>query len=579
MKKTSQAILPEEMDLRDLLRVLRRSAPAILAATLLVGGGAYSWAARQPAMYSASASLMTGNNTYANALVADTLAAPPVLPPGALEQAIRSQKVVSDVIARLKRSSLPDSYVRKIASDLEAELTEGQFKRFSVRAPVESENGGVYEIRGLAETPDAARILTSFGVAAVLAWDQARARQDVIRAQNILQQQYDAVSAQVAATPRNSPELERLRQSQAEVRQALTHMISLRSSVGDSLSIVSAPVTPRDPVEPNPPRSGLIAAVLAALLTGSLALLRHLTRPLIYSPHDLQGLGPPVLAQLPSLKFRRGRPVNIIQAGRTGGWSKGISFLGLNLLAAANHRSPARIVVSGISGGEGASSVTAALADSLGKRGYRVLVLETEWQQPSQLAIFSPTGESRPAQADGGASPAEAQAQDAVPETPNGRVVHLSPNVDLLSAEQVASALQQRRQTEGGTVNLSFQALMTHWSHHYDVLLIDAPPLGRVPDGAALAARCDGVMLVVQSGQTAFEAVSDVVQNAALAHAPVLGFVINHAAVPRLATVPSVTSALPGGGLPHAEAVAGAYEGPGRTSVALPSRLDTLKRE
>lgn len=562
------------MDLRDLLRVLRRSAPAILATTLLAGGGAYFLAARQPAMYAASASLMTGNNTYANALVADTLAAPPVLPPGALEQAIRSQRVINDIITRLDRSSLPNRYVEKISSDLEAELTEGQYKRFSVRAPLESNNGGVYEIRALAESPDAARILASSGVAAVLAWDQARARQDVIRAQNILQRQYDAVSAQVAQTPRSSPELDRLRQSQAEVQQALTHMISLRSSVGDSLSVVSAPVTPRDPVEPNPPRTALIAAVLAALLTGSAALLRHLTRPLIYSPHDLQGLGRPVLAQLPSLRSRRGQPVNVIRAARTGEWSKGISFLGLNLLAAAHHPSPARIVVSGISGGEGASSVTAALADSLGKRGYRVLVLETEWQQPSQLSIFSPGASGSPAIAEASSQGAASSAP-----SPNGQIVPLSAHVDLLSAEQVAAALQQRRQTEGGTVNLSFQALLTHWSQHYDVLLIDAPPLGRVPDGAALAARCDGVMLVVQSGQTEFEAVADVVQNAELAHAPVLGFVINHAPVPRVSVVPSVTSALP---LPTEGTATSGPEAQGRVgagAAALPPRFDALKRD
>lgn len=530
-----------EMDLREVILSLRRAAILILLTALPVAVLAYVVTGRQPTLYASTAAIMTVDGPGSRSpgtVVYDTLTSAPTLPPGALAGALRGEGVVGDIVRRLGRTPLDAPLVRAITADLRGELVDGRFERLTLKAPADAEPNGVYELRAQAETPAAARALASAAASALLAWDRARAQRDVDQAQLILRRQVQDLSRLLVATAPGSPEALRLRQARAEVWQALTRVDSLDAVVSGTLAVVTPPVAPRQPVSPRPLRNALLAGLLTALLTGGLTLLGQLWRPVVYGPGDVAALGVPVLGQLPRLRGSHGHG-DFLRACRSASWARAAGFLCLNLRSA--HRR-GRFVVSGAAPGVGTSSVTAGLADALGRRGDRVLVVEVEFDHPAQLALWAPAG------------------QEWVPlaETAEGhgaRALRVAPNVDLLPGAELAGELRRRGPQPASLDRPDLGALLDVWGEGYDVVLVDAPPLASLPETAALAAGGDGVLLVLETGRTRLEAVKEAVQTAALAGAPLLGLVLNGRGVARRARVPAPSPTRPPAAHPGRNAV------------------------
>jgi receptor protein-tyrosine kinase len=63
----------------------------------------------------------------------------------------------------------------------------------------------------------------------------------------------------------------------------------------------------------------------------------------------------------------------------------------------------------------------------------------------------------------------------------------------------------------------------------YDVVIVDAPPLLPVTDGALLSAQADGAILVVRRGKTTKDQLAEAYQRLVSVDAKVLGAVLNMA--------------------------------------------------
>lgn len=70
-------------------------------------------------------------------------------------------------------------------------------------------------------------------------------------------------------------------------------------------------------------------------------------------------------------------------------------------------------------------------------------------------------------------------------------------------------------------------ALLDWGRKQFDYILVDTAPLGTVSDAALLATKCDGAVLVVESGKIPYRAAQGVVQQLRDANCPVLGVVLN----------------------------------------------------
>lgn len=75
--------------------------------------------------------------------------------------------------------------------------------------------------------------------------------------------------------------------------------------------------------------------------------------------------------------------------------------------------------------------------------------------------------------------------------------------------------------------SVEMRRLLDEAKQHYDLIVIDTPPLTGVTDAAAIASIVDGVILVVRGGVTDRDALDLTVQRLARVNGQVLGVVFN----------------------------------------------------
>ena len=72
-----------------------------------------------------------------------------------------------------------------------------------------------------------------------------------------------------------------------------------------------------------------------------------------------------------------------------------------------------------------------------------------------------------------------------------------------------------------------FDAMMNALRENYDYILIDSPPLGSVIDSAVIASRCDGSILVIESGWNSWRFEKEIKEQLEKTGCPILGVILN----------------------------------------------------
>ncbi|MDV6373106.1 P-loop NTPase [Deinococcus arenicola] len=515
----------DQIDLKQVFGTLRRYAPLLIATPVVIAGLTYALSSRQPKVYESSASIIAVDSNAQNSLINNTLVTAPPLPQGAVEQVLHSRSLVSNIVERLRKSDLPDDIVRKMREDLSSELSANVFNRLKVRARLDTQQRGVYEILAQGESPEAARQLAENGVAALLEWDNARAKQSVTRSRQSLQAQLQNLTARIDSLT-DPLERQSLVSARGQVLQNLSQMAVLETAATGTLLPVAEAVAPTSAVSPRPLRNAALAGLLSLFLATGLVLLSDSLRRRVNGAEDLLPLGLPVLAQLPLVR-RRNLAGGFLPASHSGPLYESIGFLRINVLSMLGESSHRRLVISSSYPGEGKSSMTAALAESLGASGQKVLVIDADLRRPTQLKVWAPDriGTHPLPGTDTSLPPANTVTEmflhpDAAYATRVGN------NVDLLPA-----GVPHRGDGAGSILNQpAFRTYLDRWSEGYDFVLIDTPPMLGLPDTLAVAPYTDGVILVVEGGKTRLNDVERSLQNARVANVTVLGIVLNKVA-------------------------------------------------
>ena len=512
----------DQIDLRQVFGTLRRYAPLLILTPVVVAGLTYWLAGRQAPVYESSASIIALDNNAQNSLINNTLVTAPPLPQGAVEQVLHSRNLVTDIGQRLDQSGLDPALVAQIRSDLNRELTANTFSRLKVRARLDTQQRGVYEIRAQGENPQAAQQLAEAGVAALLAWDNARAKQGVTRSRQSLQAQLQSLTGRIASI---SDPLERqsLIAARGQVLQNLSQMAVLETAATGTLIPVAEAVAPRAPVSPRPLRNAALAGLLSLFLVTGGVLLSDSLRRRVNGPEDLLPLGLPVLAQLPLVR-RKQLAGGFLPASHSGPLYEGLGFLRINVQSTLGEGTHRRLVVSSSYPGEGKSSVTAALAESLGASGQKVLVIDADLRRPTQLKVWGPERlATHPLPGTDPTLPPAATVTEMFLRPSAAHATGVGTNVDLLPA-----GTPQRGDGGSGILNQpAFRTSLEGWAQGYDFVLIDTPPMLGLPDTLAVAPHTDGVILVVENGKTRLADVERSLQNARVAGVRVLGIVLN----------------------------------------------------
>lgn len=294
----------------------------------------------------------------------------------------------------------------------------------------------------------------------------------------------------------------RTRGAETSVAQMQT-MTSINMLPYQSASVPGAPV-----------RSGLLRNVVAGgalglLLGGLFAVGRKAFDAKVRSQAQVEELtGRSVLGAVPEtkqLKKRAGQG----EVRLTGSAAEALRQLRTNLRFVSVDEPPRSVVVTSPTPGDGKSTVATQLARLLAAAGQRVVLVDCDLRRPTQGDSFGLDSGVGVSQVLAGDVPlADAVQESGTPGLlilPAGRI---PPNPSELLGSKAMSGLIEQLSA----------------SH---MVIIDAPPVLAVTDGALLGAAADGTLLVVRTGVTHRGQLEQCAQMLEQARARLLGVVLN----------------------------------------------------
>ncbi|CAM4111600.1 CpsD/CapB family tyrosine-protein kinase [Paenibacillus alkaliterrae] len=185
-----------------------------------------------------------------------------------------------------------------------------------------------------------------------------------------------------------------------------------------------------------------------------------------------------------------------------------------NIQYAANGRKVRSLLVTSPSEGEGKSTAAVNLAICMAQRGDRVLVIDANFRNPVLHQIFS-------VQTSPGLSNVLGQQLDI-------REAIYSTEVEGL---QILPSGQRFFNSTELLDSVLMVDVMDYAASHYDMILLDCPPVLGVAETNALVNKCDGVILLLKSGKTQQEQAKEAKKALLFAKANILGVILNKKSV------------------------------------------------
>lgn len=288
--------------------------------------------------------------------------------------------------------------------------------------------------------------------------------------------------------------------------------------LGESASLPSAPIFPDT-------RMAMIVGLLLGLGGGiAFTLIRAIADRRLRSAGDVeQRLNVPVAGTLPDIGAlsagrRLYRPTDVPEGskGQRAEFAvrESLRMLRTNLQFMNVDDPPRTIVVTSAMPGEGKSTVAANLAGTLAANGVHVILVDGDLRRPTVAETMDING-------DVGLSDVLA---GRIGITDALRTVRGVPNLLVLPAGTLPPNPSELLGSE------RMRALLTDLAKHA-MVIVDAPPLLAVTDGAVLTRQSDGALLVVSAGHTGYDVVDDAIDVLEKIHGQVLGIVLNRVPV------------------------------------------------
>ncbi len=179
-----------------------------------------------------------------------------------------------------------------------------------------------------------------------------------------------------------------------------------------------------------------------------------------------------------------------------------------------------RVLISSCGANEGKTFTALQIAIGMTRRGTRVLLIDADLRLSVMKTKYDIHFGSQPV---GLAHLLSGQC------TAEDAIYHTNiPNLDLMpDGASIKTPLSLLTSPE-------FDSLMKTAGEAYDLVIVDTPPLGAVVDAAEISRRCDGSMLVLEYNRTQAKALKEAVGLLRQTGTPVLGCVVNKAAVSRI---------------------------------------------
>ena len=562
-----------EMDLPRFLSVLRARRVLILGVVGAAVVLAFGWSLTQPSRYKASADLLFGRTTNADAIITGATADPGTVPErdAATNLALAS---LDSVAANAKRTFPTSATAEDLKNAVEVSA-QGDSDVVTVTAEWDSPRG-------------AAALANAFATQIVAVRRQA--------AQGDIQRAIDALNARIPAAPRTAAD----RALRDDLQGKIADLEALKQTTTGNVRVVERATPPTDRSSPKPLRNAVIAGFVALLLALFAVVLLARVDGRIDEDELAALMGASVLARIPEVGRSR-RPTHVWTEDQSPSFLEAFEFLRLNLQLVSSDRRSHVIAVTSSAPGEGKSTVVGWLARSLALSGDEVMAVDLDLRKPELHAYLNasrepgagvldallasdngderephalisvgdtgeqpepssePSGSGRRQYTDdditaglaelarvGGNARRAARALRAagrdVSESTLRRWkdVHAELYAEIRAARARGTAVAPHlRLLTGGKHELAagliargrLQNLFAQLSEDADYVLVDTFPVSTVADASAIAAAADGVILVVDLPQARRRQLLTAKRQLANAHANLVGIVVNRAGV------------------------------------------------
>lgn len=470
-----------ELDLHQLIRILRRRWWIIVLLTVLVASSAYVTSNRQTPLYQASAVLVINPGALVGSNESGTLQDSQRLA-DTYVQLINTQPVRDRVIAAVGVGEIdPDRVTTSIVRDsllIRVTITDEDPERAAQLA-----NAFVTEFQGHIADQNAKRIVES---------------------RTAVDTQIDYLTGQVAEidTQIESADESSLAGLQKQ-RQELTNLISqletdaaraemLAASASTFIEMADPASTPQSQSSPNVLQNTILGAFVGFLLAvGVIALVEYLDNTVKEHTNIQELAHAPLLSSIPvnSGIASGSRQVYALVDSKSGS-SEAISLLRTNITFAGIGNPVKTIVVTSSVAGEGKSTVAANLAVAFAKGGKSVVIVDADLRKPTQHRIFGTNSNF------GVTTYITDEDAD---------WSHLSHRVALPGLSLIPSGPLPPNPAEMVS-SRKFQQLIKQLEEHFDFVIIDTPPLLQASDGLVLGSYTDGILMVTHFGNTRVDA-------------------------------------------------------------------------
>lgn len=502
----SSTDLPQELGLRDYLRVLRRRKTAVILCALTVVGVALASSLLQTPVYEGKAELLLQARSTESLFDPNT------------GQATDRARAVQTEIRVLNSQPVRDEVRRQIgtAPDIAASpagLTD------------------VIEVRARSTIPQRAADIANAYASAYIDFRRTQAVDDVLgAAQQIrakiddLQKQIDALDTEVANAP--APAQAGVRQSTGSQRDTLLTQQGLFKQKLDELQVdaalksggaqlVTRATVPTSPVEPQPVRSGLLAMGVGLLLGVGLAFLLDHLDDSVKTKDDLDRVAPnvPVIGLIPAVlgwKVTDEPQVVSIDDPKSAA-SEAYRTLRTSIQFLALEEPIRTLHVTSPNAQEGKTTTLCNLGVALARAGQRVVVVCADLRRPRLHEFFGLEN----------AVGFTSVLLGKVPLTAALQPVAAQPRLSILASGPLppnpSELLSSKRTVD----------VLTSLRGHCDIVLVDSPPVLPVTDALVISGRVDATILVCVSGATSRKDTSRAVELLEQVDAPLVGTVLN----------------------------------------------------
>jgi non-specific protein-tyrosine kinase len=500
--------MEDGLDLQRYFSTVRRWLWLVVGCALLAAVSAYVVSSQMTPVYSATATLLvhqaptSGTSDYAALRTSELLAY-------TYSEILSGRPVLEAVIAQL---GLVEETPSGLAGRMKVELVrDTQLIRLSV------EDTDRVRAAELADT-----IAETF-----IAQNQALQEGRYAESLSSMREQMDELLALVNETQTAIDSLNKAGNSQDQADLArletilagyrTTYAVHLRSYEGmrltavqsvDNVIIIETALVPTNPIRPNTMTNTALGGVVGAMLAVGVVFLIEYLDDTIKTPEDVsRTLGLGTLGVIGRLK--KGEREMILVDQPLSPISEAFRALRTNIRFSSVDKPLRTILVTSAGPTEGKSLTVANLAVAMAQAGLKVAAVDGDLRRPRLHHVFNIhprgglTGALLEGSMDGRLQPVQVEGLAVLP------AGELPPNpAELLGSQRMRDLL----------------SLLTQ---HVDVVLVDSPPVLPVTDAAVLAQGVDGVLLVVDAGETRREVARRAAESLTQVGANLIGVVLN----------------------------------------------------